>query len=139
MTLDPDRLLAYDPPSRLVLRGPAATIAWARTVPDVGWEPETFALFLDSGHGLLAAWWLGADATLEDFDRDPLFLVVAGRSYAASSLVLVVCRPGRGTEPSPADTAVWDRLRAAHHDAGLPLLDVVLLDGHRWRSLGSLG
>lgn len=138
MPLDPAHLLGYDPPFRLVLNGPAATVAWAREVPGVGWEPEIFALFLDDGHGLLAAWWLGSETTLEDLDQDPEFLLVAARSYAASTAVLLVCRPGEGTDPSPADTAAFDRLRAAHSDAGLSLLDVVLLDGHRWRSIADV-
>jgi hypothetical protein len=49
--------------------------------------------------------------------------------------MLLVCRPGEGVEPTPDDTEVFELLGLAHDAQGVPLLDVVLVDGRRWRSL----
>lgn len=135
MPLDPAHLMGFHPPCRVVLDGPAAAVAWARQVPGVGFEPEIFALFLDPGHGLVAAWWLGSEPTVEDLAAEPSFLLTAARSYAAAAVIVLVGQPGEGADPVPADIAVWNRLALAHDEDGVPLLDIVLLDGHHWRSV----
>lgn len=135
MPLDPAQLMGFHPPSPVVLDGAAAAVAWARGVPGVGFETEVFALFLDSDSRLVAAWWLGSEPTVEDLAADPDFLLTAARSYAASSVVVLIAQPGEGADPVPADIAAWNRLAAAHHQAGVPLLDLVLLDGPHWCSV----
>lgn len=135
MPLDTSSLMGFHPPTRVVIAGPAAAVAWARGVPGVGYEPEIFALFLDAGHGLVAAWWLGSEPTVEDLAADPSFLLTAARSYAAEAVVVLIGQPGDGADPVPADIGCWNHLSAVHHDEGVPLLDVILLDGLRWGSV----
>lgn len=62
------------------------------------------------------------------------------RTYAAATVVVLVSQPGMGADPIPADIDAWDDLALTHATAGIPLLDIVLLDGHQWRSVaGDLG
>ena len=135
MSLDPGRALGLDPPERIVLTGPEATIAWARSIPDFGFYAEVYALFLGEGHVLLRAAWLGSATTLDDFAAWPDFALGYTPAAGATALLLLVCRPGEGTDPSPADLAVYDLIRVAHSAHDLPLLDVVLVDGLGWSSL----
>jgi len=135
MSLDPDRALGLDPTERIMLTGPEATIDWARSIPDFGWYAEVYALFLGDGHVLLRAAWLGSATTLDDFATWPDFALGYTPAAGAAALVLLVCRPGEGTGPSPDDLAVYDLIRVAQAAHDLPLLDVLLVDGLGWSSL----
>ena len=83
----------------------------------------------------MAAWWLGSEPTVEDLAADPAFLLAAARSYLADAVVVLIGQPGEGADPLPADINCWNHLSAVHADQGVPLLDVVLVDGHHWRSV----
>ena len=135
MPLDPSHLLGIHPKLPVPIDGPAHAVAWARQVPGVGFEAEMFALFLDPDHGLLAAWWLGSEPTLEDLVDQPDFLLIAARAYAAATVVVLLAQPGEGAEPVAADIDAWDDLALVHAAAGIPLLDIVLVDGHQWCSV----
>ena len=98
---------------------------------------EVYALFLGCAGALMRAAWLGPSTTFGDFADWPDFAV----GYAppeADDAILVVCRPGEGPEPAAADRDTWDVVRLAHSARRLPLLDVILVDGPRWRSLADL-
>ena len=138
MTLRPGPAMGLDPPQRIVLSGPEATIAWARTIPDFGWYPEVYALFLDQAHVLLRAAWLGSTTTFDDFVAWPDFSLGYLPRHGAAAVTLLVCRPGEGTEVSPADRVTWDLLRLAHAARCVPLLDVLLVDGRDWSSLAEV-
>jgi hypothetical protein len=135
MSLRPGRALGLDPPERIVLDGPEATIAWARSIPGFGLYAEVFALFLDRGHRLLRAAWMGSGTALEDFAAWPDFALGYSPVAGAASLVLVACRPDEGGDATPADLAVRDLIGVAQAAQDLPLLDVLLVDGARWTSL----
>ena len=45
--------------------------------------------------------------------------------------------PGEGVEPTPDDVQVFELLRLAHEARGIPLVDVVLVDGRRWCSMAA--
>ncbi|HEV7866013.1 MAG TPA: hypothetical protein VGR20_25180, partial [Acidimicrobiia bacterium] len=55
----------------------------------------------------------------------------------AHAVMLLVCRPGEGVEPAADDRQVFELLRLAHDARGVPLADVVLVDGRRWRSMAA--
>jgi DNA repair protein RadC len=135
MSLDPGRALGLDPPERIVLPGPEQTISWARSIPDFGCYTEVFALFLDPDHVLLRAAWVGAGTTLGDFVVWPDFALGYAPEAGAAAILLVACRPGEGTDPSPADVAAYDLVKVAQAAHDLPLLDVLLVDGPCWSSL----
>jgi DNA repair protein RadC len=50
-------------------------------------------------------------------------------------LVLLVNRPGGSTVPTPCDLAASQDARAVCRSRGVLLLDVLIVSGHRWRSL----
>ena len=135
MSFHPGRALGLDPPDRIVLSSPEQTMAWARSIPDFGCYTEVYALFLDASHVLLRAAWLGSATTLDDFTAWPDFALGYAPDNGAASVLLLACRPGRGTDPSPADLATFDLIRVAQAAHDLPLLDVLLVDGPDWSSL----
>jgi hypothetical protein len=135
MSFDPGRALALDPPDRIVLSSPEQTMAWARSIPDFGCYTEVYALFLDAGHILRRATWLGSATTLDDFTAWPDFALGYTPPTGAASVLLLACRPGQGTDASPADLATYDLIRVAQAAHDLPLLDVLLVDGPDWSSL----
>ena len=51
--------------------------------------------------------------------------------------MLLVCRPGDGVAPTDDDRRVFELLRLAHAARGVPLDDVVLVDGRRWCSMAA--
>ena len=129
--------LGFDPPERVALAGPGDAVAWARTIPDFGWYAEIYALFLSRDGALLRAAWLGSAAALDDFVAWPDFSLGYSPPGGAEAVMLLVCRPGEGIEPTPDDTQVFELLRLAHEARGVPLIDVVLIDGRHWRSLAA--
>ena len=135
MSLQPDGALGLDPPERIRLRHPRDAVAWARSIPDFGWEPEVYALFLDGERHLLRAAWLGAGTTFDDFAAWPDFVLGYSPGDDAEAVMLLVCRPGEGADPWPEDRDVWDVVRLAHGARGVPVVDVILVDGLRWQSL----
>ena len=135
MSLDPGRALGLDPPERIVLSGPEQSISWARSIHDFGCYTEVFALFLDSDHVLLRAAWLGAATTLGDFAAWPDFALGYAPAAGAAGILLVACRPGEGTDPSPADLGLYDLVKVAQAAHDMPLLDVLLVDGPCWSSV----
>jgi hypothetical protein len=135
MCLQAGPALGFDPPERVALAGPGDAVAWARTIPDFGWYAEIYALFLTAGGALRRAAWLGSATALDDFVAWPDFSLGYTPPGGAEGVMLLVCRPGEGVEPTPDDTQVFELLRLAHDARGVPLVDVVLVDGRRWRSL----
>ncbi|HVW31090.1 MAG TPA: hypothetical protein VHL53_01010 [Acidimicrobiia bacterium] len=118
----------------MTLTSPGAAIAWARTIPDFGYFAEIYALFLGADRSLRRAVWLGSSATLDDLVAWPD--VSLGYAPAGTGAVmLVVCRPGDGVAPTAGDRHVFALLRLAHAARGVPLADVLLVDGRRWHSL----
>jgi hypothetical protein len=147
MCLQAGPALGFDPPEPVEVAGPGDAIAWARTIPDFGWYPEVYALFLspaaaapDGTPGpprLRRAAWLGSATTLDDFIAWPDFSLGYQPPGGAGSVMLLVCRPGQGPAPTADDRAVFELLSLAHDACGVPLADVVLVDGRRWSSLAS--
>jgi hypothetical protein len=135
MCLQAGPVLGFDPPERVALDGPGDAIAWARTIPGFGWYAEIYALFLSPDRALRRAAWLGAATALDDFVAWPDFSLGYSPPGGAGAVMLLVCRPGDGVEATPDDTAVFELLRLTHDARGVPLVDVVLVDGRRWRSL----
>jgi hypothetical protein len=138
MCLQTGPALGFDPPERVALAGPGDAIAWARTIPGFGFYAEIYALFLTADRALRRAAWLGSATALDDFVAWPDFSLGYTPPGGAEAVMLVVCRPGEGVEPTPDDRQVFDLLRLAHDARGIPLADVVLVDGRRWRSLAGL-
>ncbi|MDQ1567259.1 MAG: hypothetical protein QOF96_2139 [Actinomycetota bacterium] len=135
MCLQAGPALGFDPPERVALNSPGDAIAWARTIPGFGWYAEIYALFLNPDRTLRRAAWLGSATALDDFVAWPDFSLGYTPPGGAEAVMLLVCRPGEGAEPTPDDTEVFELLGLAHAARGVPLLDVVLVDGRRWRSL----
>jgi hypothetical protein len=135
MCLQAGPALGFDPPERVALNSPGDAIAWARTIPGFGWYAEIYALFLNPDRTLRRAAWLGSATALDDFVAWPDFSLGYTPPGGAGAVMLLVCRPGEGVEPKPDETEVFELLRLAHDARGVPLLDVVLVDGGRWRSL----
>jgi hypothetical protein len=131
----------FDPPERVRVAGPGDAITWARAnIPDFGWFPEVYVLFLRGERGdevLGRAAWLGSAVTLDDFVAWPDFSLGYTPPGGADVVMLLVCRPGAGVEPTAGDQRVRALLQLAHDARGVPLADVVLVDGRRWRSMGA--
>jgi hypothetical protein len=136
MCLQANPALGFDPPERVTLAGAGDAIAWARTIPDFGWYPEVYVLFLADG-ALRRAAWLGSATTLDDFVAWPDFSLGYAPAAGADAVMLLVCRPGEGVEPTGDDRRTFDLLRLAHNARGVPLTDVVLVDGRRWSSMAA--
>ena len=135
MCLQAGPALGFDPPERVDVGGAGDAVAWARTIPDFGWYPEVYALFLSSDGALQRAAWLGSATTLDDFVTWPDFSLGYLPTGGADRVMLLVCRPGDGVGPSAYDRQVFELLRLAHDARGVPLADVVLVDGRRWCSM----
>jgi len=134
MCLQAAPALGFDPPEPVAVTGAGDAVAWARTIPDFGWYAEIYALFL-SGGLLLRAAWLGSAVALDDFVAWPDFSLGYAPPGGADAVVLLVCRPGQGVVPTAGDGRVFELLRLAHAARGVPLRDVVLVDGRRWHSM----
>ena len=137
MCLQAGPALGFDPPERITVTAAADAIAWARTIADFGWYPEVYALFLGRDDALRRVAWLGSAVSLDDFVTWPDFSLGYQPPEGAGAVMLLVCRPGQGVEPTPDDGSVFALLRLAHDACGVPLADVVLVDGRRWCSLSS--
>ena len=147
MCLQAGPALGFDPPERVAVTGPGDAVAWARTIPAFGWYPEVYALFLCADTappggtpgppGLRRAAWLGPAVTLDDFVTWPDFSLGYLPPGGADAGILLVCRPGQGVEPAADDRAAFALLRLAHDACGVPLADVVLVDGRRWSSMAA--
>lgn len=135
MCLQAGPALGFDPPERVDINGAAEAIAWARTIPAFGWYPEVYVLFVSAECALQRAAWLGSATTLDDFITWPDFSLGYLPPGGAAAVMLLICRPGQGIEPSGSDREVFELLRLAHDASGVPLADAVLVDGLRWRSL----
>ena len=146
MCLQAGPALGFDPPERVTIDGPGDAVAWARNaIRDFGWYPEVYVLFLAAEVGcaggaardpsLRRAAWLGSATTLDDFTTWPDFSLGYAPPGGADVVMLFVCRPGDGVGPTPDDHQVFELLRLAHDARGLPLGDVVLVDGQRWSSM----
>jgi hypothetical protein len=134
MCLDAGPALAFDPPERVAVTGAGDAVAWARTIEGFGFFAEIYALFL-AGGALRRAAWLGAATTLDDFVAWPDFSLGYAPPGDVDRLMLVVCRPGQGVASTARDRQVLALLRLAHEARGVPLADVVLVDGRRWSSM----
>ena len=145
MCLQASPALGFDPPERVTVAGSGDAVTWARVaIPDFGWYPEVYVLFLSGdgheggGWALRRAAWLGSATTLDDFVAWPDFSLGYTPPGGADSVMLVICRPGEGVEPTPDDLGVFELLRLTHDARGIPLADVVLVVGGRWRSMAAL-
>lgn len=140
MCLEAGPALGFDPPERVEVAGPGDALAWARaSIPDLGWFPEVYVLFLSGEAGaetLRRAAWLGPATSLDDFVAWPDFSLGYAPPTGADAVMLLVCRPGEGVEPTASDRRIHALLVLAHDARGAPLRDVVLVDGRRWRSMG---
>ena len=141
MCLQAGPAAGFDPPDHVRIAGPGDAIAWAQDqIPDFGWFPEVYVLFLQGDRGdeqLRRAAWLGPAITLDDFVAWPDFSLGYVPPCGADGVMLLVCRPGAGVEPTAGDRRVHGLLGLAHDARGVSLNDVVLVDGRRWRSMGS--
>jgi len=136
MCLQAGPALGFDPPERVTLTGARDAIAWARTIPDFGFYAEIYALFLLDG-SLRRAAWLGSATALDDFVAWPDFSLGYAPPGGTDAVMLLVCRPGDGVAPTDDDRRVFELLRLAHAARGVPLDDVVLVDGRRWCSMAA--
>lgn len=135
MSFEPGSALAVEPPEEIILTGPADAVGWARTIPDFGLMPEVYVLFLSAGRRLRRAVWLPPEVTLDDLSDWPDLLLGYAPAQAVSEVVVLVARPEEGCEPTVADAETWELMRLAHDARGLPLADIVLVDGRAWHSL----
>lgn len=146
MCLQASPALGFDPPERITIDGPGDAVAWARNaIPDFGWYPEVYVLFLAAPAGrthrpgsdlsLRRAAWLGSATTLDDFVAWPDFSLGYAPRGGTDAVMLLVCRPGESVGPTPDDRQVFELLRLAHDARGVPLDDVVLVDGRKWCSM----
>ena len=135
MCLQAGPALGFDPPERVSITTADDAIDWARTIPAFGWYPEVYVLFLSADSALRRAAWLGSATTLDDFITWPDFSLGYLPPGGAAAVMLLICRPGQGVEPSASDRQVFELLRLAHDASGVPLADAVLVDGRRWCSL----
>ncbi|HYH48741.1 MAG TPA: hypothetical protein VEG38_04250 [Acidimicrobiia bacterium] len=139
MCLEAGPALGFDPPERVAVTRPGDAVAWARaTIPDFGWFPEVYVLFLSGERGaetLRRAAWLGPATSLDDFVAWPDFSLGYVPSGGAEGVILLVCRPGEGVEPTAGDRRIHALLGLAHDARGVPLIDVILVDGRRWSSM----
>ncbi|HKN38968.1 MAG TPA: hypothetical protein VJ456_07670, partial [Acidimicrobiia bacterium] len=94
------------------------------------------ALFLLDG-SLRRAAWLGSATALDDFVAWPDFSLGYAPPGGTDAVMLLVCRPGDGVAPTDDDRRVFELLRLAHAARGVPLDDVVLVDGRRWCSMAA--
>jgi len=136
MCLQAGPALGFDPPERVAVSGVGDAVAWARTIPDFGFYAEIYALFLFDGV-LRRAAWLGSATALDDFVAWPDFSLGYAPPGGADAVILLVCRPGQGVSPRGDDRRVFELLRLAHAARGVPLGDVVLVDGRRWCSMAA--
>jgi hypothetical protein len=136
MCLSARPALAFDPEERVAVAGAGDAVAWARTIPGFGWFAEIYALFL-AGDALRRAAWLGSATALDDFVAWPDFSLGYAPAGGADTVLLLVCRPGQGVAPTADDRSVFELLRLAHDAGGVPLADVVLVDGRRWCSMAA--
>jgi hypothetical protein len=137
MSLQAGPALGFDPPERVAISEAADAIAWARTIPAFGWYPEVYVLFLSANGALRRAAWLGSATTLDDFITWPDYSLGYLPPGGADAVLLLICRPGQGVEPSAADRDVFELLRLAHDARHVPLTDAVLVDGRRWCSMAA--
>jgi hypothetical protein len=132
---DPGTALAFEPPHPVTLTAARDAVRWARTIPDFGSIPEVFAVFLGPRRRVLRAVWLHDVLGLDEFHEWPDFVLGYAPPAGAAGVLLLVARPGEGAEPTLADTETWELMRLAHDAAGVPLADLVLIDGPSWHSL----
>ena len=141
MCLQANPALGFDPPEQVRVAGPGDAVSWARmTIPDFGWYPEVYVLFLLGARGdeaLRRAAWLGPATSLDDFVAWPDFSLGYLPPGGADAVMLLICRPGDGVEPTTDDRRVHALLNLAHEARGVPLADVVLVDGRRWHSMAA--
>ena len=137
MCLQAGPALGFDPPERVAIDRAGDAIAWARTIPAFGWYPEVYVLFLSHDRALRRAAWLGSATTLDDFVAWPDFSLGYLPPGGAGAVMLLICRPGEGVEPTAGDRRVFELLRLAHDARGVPLADAILVDGRRWCSMAA--
>jgi len=135
MPLDPGSALCYEPPRPVTLTGAGDAVRWARSIPDFGAVPEVFAVFLGRAGRLVRAVWLPAVIGFDELADWPDFVFGYAPAGGVEAVLLLVARPDEGAEPTMADAETWDLMRLAHDARGLPLRDIVLVDGPRWHSL----
>lgn len=58
--------------------------------------------------------------------------------YHPHAVVVVASRPGDGTAPTRCDGHVLARMGETLRDVGVAVLDLLIVDDHRWRSLAGL-
>src|SRR5256885_15232608 len=101
MCLQAGRALGFDPPERVALAGPGEAVAWGRSIPDFGWYPEVYALFLGDDRALRRAAWLGAAPPPRDFPARPRLSLRHPPPGRAAAPVLPRRPPGAGGRPPP--------------------------------------
>ena len=132
---DPGTALAFEPPHPVILTAACDAVRWARTIPDFGSLAEVFAVFLGRRRRVVRAVWLADVLGLDDLHDWPDFVLGYAPPAGATEVLLLVAQPGEGAEPTLADAETWQLMRLAHDAAGVPLADVVLVDGPSWLSL----
>lgn len=58
--------------------------------------------------------------------------------YHPHAVVVVASRPGDGTAPTRCDEQVLTRIGETLREVGVALLDLLVIDDHRWRSWAEL-
>lgn len=58
--------------------------------------------------------------------------------FQPHAVIVVASRPGDGTAPTKWDEQVLARLGETLREVGVTLLDILVVDDHRWRSLAVL-
>jgi len=104
------------------LLGPRDLVDWLRWRPEL-LEERFFGVLLDRHRQVVDVW-----VPRRPGER-PLLVP------AVDAAVVVVNRAGQGVTARPEDIVLW-RIWFDQAPDDLPLLDVLLLDGHRWSTLG---
>lgn len=135
MSFDLSSALSFEPPGLVVLTGPGDAVRWARTIPDFGSVEEFYALFLDRRRALQRAVWLPSEVSFDELADWPDLVVGYAPDWDVAEVMILAARPGQGVEPTLAEAETWDVMRLAHDARGVPLSDIVLVDGAAWHSL----
>jgi hypothetical protein len=75
----------------------------------------------------------GGAEEVADWLRDRVLPAIP--RHVPSAVVLIVSRPGDSTVPGSFELAAWRGATGMCRPHGVVLLDVLIVSGHRWRSL----
>jgi hypothetical protein len=116
--------------------GPDDAVRAVRDAVDIA-RTATVFLVLDPGRRVTVVLVVESPLTGDCLDR-ALEAIRGCASQPGSSIAAATIAPDRPTLPTEDEREAWRRLRAALADGGVILLDWLIINGHRWRSLAEI-